>query len=46
MRMEKLPTIVIGAGPVGLAAASHLHENNQRFIIIEKGEQPGDNVLS
>ncbi len=36
----KLPVAVIGAGPVGLAAAAHLAERNVPFILFEAGEGP------
>ncbi|GEK35140.1 FAD-dependent oxidoreductase [Kurthia sibirica] len=32
-----LPVAIIGAGPIGLAAAAHLQERKIPFIIIEKG---------
>ena len=32
---------VIGAGPVGLAAAAHLHAYRQPFIVLEAGNEPG-----
>ncbi|WP_404450679.1 NAD(P)-binding domain-containing protein [Virgibacillus necropolis] len=43
--LSKLPTVVIGAGPVGLAAAAHLNAYNQRFLILEKGGNAGSNIL-
>lgn len=36
--MSTLPVAVIGAGPVGLAAAARLIERNLPFVIFEKGE--------
>ncbi len=45
MKVEALPVVIIGAGPVGLAAAAHLIEKDQHFSIIEKGEQAGRNIL-
>ena len=36
-----LPVAVIGAGPVGLAAAAHLHTYSQPFIVLEAGAAPG-----
>lgn len=33
-----LPVAVIGAGPVGLAAAAHLHERRIPFIVFELGD--------
>ena len=39
--MSTLPVAVIGAGPVGLAAAAHLHAYQQPFIVLEAGAEPG-----
>jgi thioredoxin reductase len=39
-----LPVIVIGAGPVGLAAAVHLADRRQPFIVLEAGPTPGAHV--
>ena len=39
--MTKLPVAVIGAGPVGLAAAAHLHKYGQPFVVLESGGEPG-----
>jgi hypothetical protein len=39
-----LPVAVIGAGPVGLAAAAHLHEQGLPFVILEAGDQVGASV--
>lgn len=39
--MSQLPVAVVGAGPVGLAAAAHLHRYHQPFIVIESGQAPG-----
>jgi len=36
-----LPIAIIGAGPVGLAAAAHLHEYGLPFVILEAGAEPG-----
>ncbi|MGM9948911.1 MAG: NAD(P)-binding domain-containing protein [Lysinibacillus sp.] len=40
-----LPVAIIGAGPVGLAAAAHLKARNQECFILEAGEVAA-NVLS
>ncbi|WP_430782313.1 NAD(P)-binding domain-containing protein [Actinoplanes sp. G11-F43] len=40
----ELPVIVIGAGPVGLAAAAHLHEQDVPFLVLEAGDQVGASV--
>ncbi|MCG3418362.1 NAD(P)-binding domain-containing protein [Oceanobacillus jordanicus] len=42
---KQLPVVIIGAGPVGLAAAAHLVEYNIPFKILEKGETVGSNIL-
>ncbi len=38
------PVVVIGAGPVGLAAAAHLAERHLPFLVLEAGDRPGDAV--
>lgn len=43
---KELPIVVIGAGPVGLAAAAHLADKRERFILIESGDSVGSNILS
>lgn len=35
------PVLVIGAGPVGLAAAAHLHERGLPFQVVEQGAEVG-----
>lgn len=42
--MNDLPVIVIGAGPVGLAAAAHLHREGIPFLVLEAGQQAGQSV--
>ncbi|MRH44493.1 hypothetical protein GH741_17755 [Aquibacillus halophilus] len=42
---EMLPVAVIGAGPVGLAAASHLINKGEKVIILEFGKKVGANIL-
>jgi thioredoxin reductase len=39
--LAELPVVVIGAGPVGLAAAAHLLERGLRPVIFEAGTAPG-----
>jgi thioredoxin reductase len=41
---QQLPVAVIGAGPVGLAAAAHLLERGQTPIIFEAGGSIGANI--
>lgn len=38
--LEDLPVVVIGAGPVGLAAAAHLHERGLPFTVLKAGDAP------
>ncbi|WP_127591836.1 FAD-dependent oxidoreductase [Paenibacillus lautus] len=40
-----LPVVIIGAGPIGLAAAAHLAERGQPFILFEAGPSIGQNIL-
>ncbi|BDD05606.1 NAD(P)-binding domain-containing protein [Aureibacter tunicatorum] len=44
--INKLPVAIIGAGPVGLAAAAHLAKNNMPFMLFEAGNSVGTNFLS
>src|SRR6266568_4321681 len=41
---SRLPVAVIGAGPIGLAAATHLLERGLVPVILEAGDQPGASV--
>ncbi|MFD1541580.1 FAD-dependent oxidoreductase [Nonomuraea guangzhouensis] len=43
-RPDELPVVVIGAGPVGLAAAAHLAERGIDFLVQEAGEKAGASV--
>ncbi|MEV0351545.1 FAD-dependent oxidoreductase [Nonomuraea sp. NPDC050680] len=43
-RPDDLPIVVIGAGPVGLAAAAHLTERGLDFVVLEAGGQAGASV--
>ncbi|GAA4462053.1 FAD-dependent oxidoreductase [Phytohabitans houttuyneae] len=43
-RHSDLPVVVIGAGPVGLAAAAHLHERGLPFTVLEAGDGPAATV--
>lgn len=42
--MEALPVAIIGAGPIGLAAAAHLAERGLPFRLYEAGETVGANI--
>lgn len=39
--LDTLPVAIIGAGPVGLAAAAQLAARNQEFVLFESGPTPG-----
>ncbi|WP_391118356.1 NAD(P)-binding domain-containing protein [Psychrobacillus sp. L3] len=43
---KELPIAIIGAGPVGLAAAAHLADIGERFLILESGDSVGSNILN
>lgn len=43
-QLDRLPVAVIGAGPVGLAAAAHLAERGLPFLVLEAGERPANAV--
>jgi thioredoxin reductase len=45
MENMELPVAIIGAGPVGLAAAAHLAKRKQPFLLFEAGSTVGANVL-
>jgi thioredoxin reductase len=42
--MSELPVAVIGAGPLGLAAAAHLLERGLEPLVLEAGDGPGSAV--
>lgn len=42
---DTLPIAVIGAGPIGLAAAAHLAKADEKFILLEAGPSVGHHVL-
>ena len=39
--LSALPVVVIGAGPIGLAAATHLRERGIEAVVVEAGAQAG-----
>ncbi|MER7505575.1 FAD-dependent oxidoreductase [Nonomuraea pusilla] len=39
-----LPVVVVGAGPVGLAAAAHLAERGLDFLVLEAGDAAGASI--
>jgi len=41
---EALPVVVVGAGPVGLAAAAHLLERGLEPLVLEQGDHAGASV--
>lgn len=43
---KELPIAIIGAGPVGLAAAAHLIQYKQKVIVLEAGTEVGANILT
>ncbi|SFR92485.1 Pyridine nucleotide-disulphide oxidoreductase [Microbacterium sp. cf046] len=43
-RVTTLPIAIIGAGPVGLAAAAHLVERGIDFVVFEAGDHAGSSV--
>jgi thioredoxin reductase len=45
MNKAKLPVAVIGAGPIGLAAAAHLLEQGETPLILEAGASIGASIL-
>ncbi|MEZ4496929.1 MAG: NAD(P)-binding domain-containing protein [Thermomicrobiales bacterium] len=44
MSSAKRPVVVIGAGPVGLAAAAHLLEQGEEPLVLEQGSEIAANV--
>ncbi|MER7131368.1 FAD-dependent oxidoreductase [Streptosporangium saharense] len=44
VRLDDLPVVVVGAGPVGLAAAAHLAERGLDFVVLEAGERVGASI--
>lgn len=46
MQNNNLPIAIIGAGPIGLAAAAHLAQRKMSFLLLEAGKSVGQNFLS
>lgn len=46
MTNNHLPVAIIGAGPVGLAAAAHLIERGETPLVFELGAEVGANILN
>ncbi|MGN6031769.1 MAG: FAD-dependent oxidoreductase [Thermomicrobiales bacterium] len=46
MERTAYPVVVIGAGPVGLAAAAHLLDQDLEPLVLERGAQVGASVAS
>ncbi|MFN0177400.1 MAG: FAD-dependent oxidoreductase [Gemmatimonadales bacterium] len=44
MTSTRLPVAIIGAGPVGLAAAAHLQARGEPFLVLEAGDSAGATV--
>lgn len=45
-RLSTLPVAIIGAGPIGLAAAAHLVERGIDFVVFEAGDEIAASVRS
>jgi cation diffusion facilitator CzcD-associated flavoprotein CzcO len=45
-RLDGLPIAIIGAGPVGLAAAANLVDRGLDFVVYEGGDRIGDSMRS
>lgn len=43
-RLATLPVVIIGAGPIGLAAAANLAERGTDFIVLEAGDRVASSV--
>lgn len=43
-RLATLPVVIIGAGPVGLAAAANLVERGVDFTVLEAGDRVGSSI--
>jgi len=45
-RLDDLPVAIIGAGPIGLAAAAQLHERGIEFVVYESGATVASSMVS
>ncbi len=45
-RSDGLPVAIIGAGPIGLAAAARLAERGSDFVVFEKGDAAASSIAS
>src|SRR5690554_6905714 len=45
-RLDDLPVAIIGAGPIGLAAAAQLHERGIPFVVYESGGSVASSIAS
>ncbi|MCH6230017.1 FAD-dependent oxidoreductase [Microbacterium sp. CFH 31415] len=45
-RLSTLPVVVVGAGPIGLAAAAHLIDRGIDVVVLESGESVGASIRS
>jgi thioredoxin reductase len=45
LKKNELPVVVIGGGPVGLAAAAHLIKRGEVPLVLEAGARIGNNIL-
>ena len=44
--MQQYDLIIVGAGPAGLAAASHAHSNGIRYVLLERTDHLADTVYN
>ena len=42
--LADLPVVIVGAGPIGLAAAANLAERNVDFVVLEAGAEVADSM--
>ncbi|MFK4729479.1 FAD-dependent oxidoreductase [Agromyces mediolanus] len=45
-RLSTLPVVIVGAGPIGLAAGAHLVERGIDFVVLEAGDDVADSIRS